>query len=143
MTFAHGGREPFPASHPENKDGAGGSELPRRPESAGGNPVDPRNNISTEELVEARERTDAGLRLAFPSLFDQTTSAETPRPLDPAIAALLAKDIGPMREQTLQNMVMLDANLDQAGVVELHMLAATVCATLDEMAAVLRREIAE
>lgn len=101
----------------------------------------PASNIP--DRAEAAELADNGVRLALAMERELMAIAASPepKPLDLALAGLLAKDIGPMREQTLQNMVMLDANLDQAGVAELHMLSAMVCANLDEMAAVLRREI--
>lgn len=95
------------------------------------------------DRAEALEALDHGHRqmLAVWNEIAALASIPEPKPLDPALAALLGKDIAPMREQVLQDMVMLDANLDQSGAAELHLLAATVCATLDEMAAVLRREI--
>lgn len=126
--------------HPLNKRSArdGGSSGRMTDKEIESMPAEP----TLEELIAARERLDGGFRLAFPQLFDAAPLASEPPPsLDPAIAALLAKDIAPMREQMLQDMVILDANREQSGAGELHLLAATVCATLDEMAAVLRREV--
>lgn len=135
--FAHG-REPFPAS--PNKKRAHDAEPSGRTADKESPLPAPDNLPDRAEVLEA---ADHGRRLepAMWTAVQGLAPATEVKPLDPALAALLVKDIAPMREQTLQDMVMLDANLDQSGAAELHMLAASVCATLDEMAAVLRREI--
>jgi hypothetical protein len=101
----------------------------------------PEDNLQPRAEALGAADNGHGQELAIWNAIQGLCSIPEPLPLDPALAALLAKDIGPMREQTLQNMVMLDANLDQAGCAELHMLSAAVSSALDEMAAVLRREV--
>ena len=65
-------------------------KSPRAAETAGDTtakemalPAEP----TIEELVEARERTDAGMRLAFPHLFDRLMPPAAPEPLNAEAAA--------------------------------------------------------
>jgi hypothetical protein len=54
-----------------------------------------RDEPSIEELIEARDRTDAGLRLALPQLFDdvEPQKAEAPASIDHETAKEIGNDL--------------------------------------------------
>jgi len=62
-----------------------------------------------------------------------------PKPLDPELAALVEKDLAAARERLIDDMKMLDANRDQAGASEMHLLTGQAVNAIDETADVLRR----
>lgn len=115
-------------------DGEGSSSpTPRRLQPSNDNVV---------SLADAREAADDGHRDALAEWTCALAAKPAPRqPLDPQLAALVARDLAAARERLIDDMKMLDANRDQAGASEMHLLAGTAVNAIDEAAEVLCREI--
>jgi hypothetical protein len=59
------------SSHPKSKNKDAGGDQSPGVEPTGRSPID--RHLKISDLIEARERTDAGLRLAFPQLVESLT----------------------------------------------------------------------
>lgn len=103
--------------------------------------MDPSPNIPNR--AEALEAADNGKRqeLAMWNAIVGVAQLPEPVPLDPKLGELVAKDLGQIRERLIDDMKMLDANRDQAGASEMHMIVGTAVNAIDEAAEVLRREV--
>lgn len=119
--------------------GSGGGEAtaspaPRRLD------LPPDNVVS---LADAREAADNG-KGELLSMWACALAARPPlEDLDPELARLGSIDAAAIREKAIGAMRLFDANREQQGASELHLLFGEVAAKVDEIAAVLRREVGE
>lgn len=114
-------------------DGETSPATPRRLQPSSDNVV---------SLADAREAADHGDGTALAEWTCAVAARPAPRrPLDPQLAALVARDLAAARERLIDDMKMLDANRDQAGAGELHLIAGTAVNAIDEAAEVLSREL--
>lgn len=63
--------------------------------------------------------------------------------LDPELARLASLDAAGIREKAIDSMKIADANRNQRGASELHLLFGEIATKVDEIADVLRREVGE
>lgn len=111
-----------------------------RPASLGGKSMAVRSigdEPSIQELIEARDRADGGVRLAMPSLFDGLGGAAEREPLDPEVAAAVVADLATMREEGIAAMKQLDRCRDQDGAADLHVRVGRIVNGIDDLSALL------
>jgi hypothetical protein len=116
----YGGREPHRTSQNSARDveasgraTQGGSSMGSTNHIPGGSL---RDEPTIEELIEAREQTDAGLRLAFPQLLDSTehlpvedaSVTSVPAEIDDAAIGRMADKIGGIRTEAARELRHLD-----------------------------------
>lgn len=93
-------------------------------------PVEP----TIDELVEARECTDAGLRLAFPQLFERAAPAPEP---DIEVDTETASKVGADLAEARQKLIDAGMHLDLEGNVDLHLRLNALVNDIDRFGAVL------
>lgn len=126
---------------PEHKNATRGDATPSRSTKEDAPSMAAGSNIP--DRAEVLEAADHGhlQELAMWNAIVGFAQVPEPAPLHSELARLLSLDLREMRERLIDDMKMLDANRDQAGVAELHIRVGSLVDQIDEMAAVLRREI--
>jgi len=80
-------------------------------------------NIPELELIEARERADAGLRLALPTAYERAREEVRPgEPMELEDVARVARSLEEVREELMRRVQpVLDQNRGRKGAADLHL----------------------
>lgn len=131
---------PFRNPHFHNANRAGDERKSPRHMENGGKSV-PEANLP--DRAEALEAADHGHRqeLAMWNAIVGFATMPEPKPLDPELARLVSSDLGKSREKLIDAMKLLDANREQEGASDMHLLAGMAVNAIDEAAAKLRKSV--
>lgn len=106
-------------------------------------PVPPPEPDNVVSLADAREAADYGDGNALAEWACALAARPPLEDLDPELARLGSVDAAAIREKAIGAMKLFDANREQRGASELHLLFGELATKVDEIAAVLRREVGE